>query len=63
MNQYEYDIYGEDYIQKKVIKIGKSVAVSVPKEWYDSDVIVIKAGDIRCFKKIDNNKKLVYKVE
>lgn len=49
---YQYEICGEDYVKTKVTKIGKSIAVSVPKEWYNSDVIVISAGDIKSFKKI-----------
>ena len=49
---YQFEIFGEDCVREKAVKIGKSIAVSVPKDWCDVDVIVIKSGSIESSKKV-----------
>ena len=49
---YRYEIEGEDYTKGKVKRIGRTIAVIVDRDWVDSDVIVIRKGDIEKFEKI-----------
>lgn len=50
MNKYE--INGSDFIKAKVKRVARTTAVIVDSEWIDSDVIIIKEGDIEKFEKI-----------
>jgi len=51
---YEYNIKGDEYVVTKAKQISRTVAVLVPKEWEDSDVVVIRAGEIQKFEKVRN---------
>ena len=49
---YKYEINGSDFIKAKVKRVGRTIAVMVDRDWIDSEVIIIKKGDIEKFVKI-----------
>ena len=50
MNKYE--IKGGDFRKAKVKRVARTTAIIVDSDWIDSEVIVIKEGDIEKFEKI-----------
>lgn len=49
---YKYEINGSDFIKAKVKRVARTTAIIVDSDWVDSDVIVVKEGDIEKFEKI-----------
>ena len=49
---YKYEIKGSDFKKAKVKRVARTTAVMVDSDWIDSEVIIIKEGDIEKFEKI-----------
>jgi hypothetical protein len=49
---YKFEIRGSEYKKARVKQISRTTGVIVSKDWIDSDVIIIKEGDIEKFEKI-----------
>jgi len=53
--QYKYEITGKSHILTRAKKIGRAIAVAIPKEmegWLDRDVLLVLEGEIESFKKV-----------